>query len=128
MSNLIYIDILDKVLDKKYWEKTRESYYYSGHDHCRSPYETNDDCGNCSGARCDTCEKIIVSEHYEFAIPVDDLESILRSIVPSIPDDAISEMVYWDGSYRRETSYRLSMPNDYILKDRYPDFYASLSE
>lgn len=31
---------------------------YSGHTYYGSPYETCSNCGNCTGAMCDYCEKV----------------------------------------------------------------------
>ena len=37
-------------------------YEYTGHLYYGSPYETCDRCGNCDGARCDTCHKVEVTD------------------------------------------------------------------
>lgn len=37
--------------------ETIVSRYYSGHIYRNSPYESDDNCGTCDGARCDTCRE-----------------------------------------------------------------------
>lgn len=39
--------------------------HYSGHMHSGSPYETDDSCGNCDGARCETCRKVYQIEDFD---------------------------------------------------------------
>lgn len=37
---------------------------YSGHMYAGSPYETADSCGNCDGAKCETCKPRWIVEDY----------------------------------------------------------------
>ena len=36
--------------------------YYTGHLYRGASYETDDSCGNCDGARCDSCKKVTTYE------------------------------------------------------------------
>lgn len=49
--------------DESYTVKTLES-YLSGHLCRGSMFETDSDCGNCDGARCDCCEEIFTVTRY----------------------------------------------------------------
>lgn len=129
-----YIDILDKVLDKKFWIKEPSSFYYSRHLYRHSSIETDNDCGNCDGANCEHCELIENPEHYECSIKSDKLVDIIKEKIIEInksidQNDAIyiaTELAFCDGSYIPTTNYRISWPNEYYLKERYPDFYKEL--
>lgn len=37
--------------------------YFTGHDLVDSEYSCADDCGSCSGARCEYCREVFVIEH-----------------------------------------------------------------
>lgn len=44
---------------------------YSGHMYRNSPYETSSSCGNCDGARCDTCKTIYeITDGYNEDSPI----------------------------------------------------------
>lgn len=38
---------------------------YTGHDHYGSPYESFDECGTCSGAKCDWCSVVYWIEEFD---------------------------------------------------------------
>lgn len=38
--------------------------HLSGHMHFCSPYETDNDCGNCDGVKCDCCHDVYKVEDY----------------------------------------------------------------
>lgn len=59
----------------------------SGHDYVNSPYETCDSCGNCSGARCTHCHKIITRPHFEFSLDVVEVEVALSEYGDKIAND-----------------------------------------
>ena len=65
-----------EISSAEHWILTGGDTYLSGHDHRNSPFETCDDCGNCSGARCDWCNRN--TNPYEFTIssPVDKMEQL----------------------------------------------------
>ena len=49
--------------DEEYMKRTLER-SLSGHMYRYSPFETDDSCGNCDGARCDSCREIYVLTEY----------------------------------------------------------------
>ena len=54
MTYFLYGDIYYyEVIDDGIYIRTE----FTGHMYRNSPYETSDSCGNCDGARCDTCSK-----------------------------------------------------------------------
>lgn len=120
-----WVKIIDKVLDKKYWEKVPERYYLSGHMHRHSPIETDDSCGNCDGANCDDCHKVVVPEHFELCIDPDDLYGILKEKIPN-NDEACKELAYGDKWFAE--GYRCIYPIEAELKEYYPEFYKELCE
>ncbi len=50
-------------VEEQYVYKELEQ-YLSGHLYRRSEYESDNSCGNCDGARCDSCELITVVTLY----------------------------------------------------------------
>ena len=61
----------------EHWTLRGGDTYLSGHDHRNSPYETCDDCGNCSGARCDWCNECTNPYEFSLSAPVDVMERLL---------------------------------------------------
>ena len=57
--------------DEVYDELVLES-YMSGHLYRGSLFETDDSCGNCDGARCDSCKEVYVLTEYNKPILVED--------------------------------------------------------
>jgi hypothetical protein len=71
-QTVVTIDLLehiDKMHIKVSWNNA-----FTGHDHYKSPYETYDDCGNCSGARCDSCHKIL--EYSLWTVSIRDMTAL----------------------------------------------------
>ena len=66
MKQVVYLSD-ELIKNPAFWRMYPQSFYYSGHCHRGSAIETDDSCGNCDGARCDTCRKIIVESHYTFS-------------------------------------------------------------
>lgn len=118
------IDILDKVLYIKYWRMSYESIHYSGHRYFRSPFESDDNCGTCDGARCDYCRKIVDKADLEFSICTGTLYSIL--LEEGVPKDIASELAYSDFCGDKYKDYILIWPDADKLKERYPDKYEEL--
>lgn len=128
-----YIDIRPIVGgDARYWSMRGETVQYTHHMHYNSPYETDSDCGNCDGARCDGCRKIINPAHLEFSIYTDHLEKAIREATPELTDDEVSDLCYNDYCrnqiYHEGELYELVMPTEHWLKENYPDVLKKLSE
>lgn len=125
------ITILDKVLNKDWWQKISRSKHLSGHCHRNSPFETDDSCGNCDGARCETCSTIVEPPHLEFGCTVDILEPIVyESIREQYPDlseeevkDLTSEFVYSDVNRYSYKGFHLVWPTDTQLKFNHLETY-----
>ncbi len=81
---------------KPYMEFTPARSHMSHHMYRNSPFETDDKCGNCDGARCDGCESIIEAAHYEAAIPCDKLEEMLAKVADFLPEKLRKDLVYDD--------------------------------
>lgn len=124
---VIDIDILDIVKDEKYWHYHGKEVHLSGHMYRNSPYETDDSCGNCDGARCDYCKKIVDEPYFSFCISTDELYDILIS--KGVSDGAAQDIAYNDFC-RNHTSdgFHLIWPRDYHLEERYPEEYKKITE
>lgn len=121
MADIINIDILDKLLDPKYWMYYSESREYSKHCYRNSPYETSNTCANCDGARCYDCELITIPEHLELCIVSDKLCDML--IESGLPKDVAVFFAYDDSCRLQYNGYRLYWPSANLFKKRYPDKY-----
>jgi len=64
--------------------KATEERHLSGHMHHRSPYECDDNCGTCDGARCENCH-----EYKEYIISDKSitLEEFIKILLESCHDD-----------------------------------------
>lgn len=113
------IDIMDKVINEDYWTLKDSSFHYSGHMYRGSPYETSNSCGNCDGARCEVCRKIVTPAHLGFSVSTDILHQWL--LEKNIPEDIASGLAYGDSySYK---GYYLVWPTEDRLKQKNNDFY-----
>lgn len=121
-----FINIIDYVLKEEYWNYERDQKHLSGHCYYRSPYETDDSCGNCNGARCDYCREIIDKKHMEFVICTDVLEEIMRKA--NVPENVIYKYFSYEDGNRAisKLGYSLIWPTEDILKDKHPEFYDKL--
>lgn len=90
-----------------FWEKRGESFYYSGHCHRGSAFETDDTCGNCDGANCANCRKVIVESHYNFVCYTDVIYKDLVS--QGIDKEVAADLAYSDWGCR---THYLSTPTD----------------
>lgn len=125
MSNEIkMIDILDQVLDPQYWSLTNQRIKYTGHLYRNSPYESDDSCGNCDGARCDTCQKIIIPAGIECSIQCDKLERMLNEL--GLDRDVVLFFTYDDSGKMNYKNYRFKWPTDTMLKSKYPEKYKEI--
>lgn len=120
------IDILDKVLEPEFWYYMMERKHYSGHLYRNSPYESDDSCGNCDGARCDYCKEIIEPADIECSIQCDKLEKILLD--SGVPKDVAEFFTYDDSCKTRYNGYRFVFPTAKMVKEKYPDKYKELLE
>ena len=118
------VDIIDKVLDPEYWCIMGERVQYTGHMYRNSPYESDDSCSNCNGARCDICKKITIGSDLEFCIQCDKLEKIL--LETGIPKDIAKFFTYDDSGRMRYKGYYLIWPSAQMLKDKYPEKYKEI--
>jgi len=114
----ISLDILPKVLDKKYWEDRRNVFHYTGHDHFMSPYECDDNCGTCGGARCDRCRKVY--DGFDFVYSSYQIYELTKEF------GVTEEEAYDLYEYGKTDKYLLHIPTEYDLKTRYPEFYQEL--
>ena len=124
MSDLIIIDILDKVLEPEFWTMMMERKRYTGHLYRNSPYESDDSCGNCDGARCDICKEIIIPADIECSIQCDKLEQMLLD--KNVPKDVAEFLTYDDSGKTKYKGYRLIFPDASRLKEKYPEKYEEI--
>ena len=94
--------VSDKLINNPgFWRKEGESFYYSGHCHRGSAIETDDSCGNCDGANCDTCRKVKIGEHYSFSCYTD---TIYKDLLEQGYEEGVaSDLAYSD--YGCKTHY-----------------------
>lgn len=118
------IDILDQVLDPQYWCLMGERVRYTGHLYRNSPYESDDSCGNCDGARCDTCQKIIIPADIECSIQCDKLERMLDNL--GIDRDIVLFFTYDDSGKMRYKNHYFKWPSAADLKEKYPNKYKEI--
>ena len=84
-----------------FWEKQSSSFYYSGHCNRGSAFEKDNTCGNCDGANCAWCKKVITEPHYEFVSYTDTIYKDL--IKQGIDREIASDLAYSD--YPCKTHY-----------------------
>lgn len=120
------ITFIDKVLDEKYWSVESAQKHYSGHLHYRSPYECDDTCATCDGAKCEYCREIIDPAHLEFGIASDELVELLINI--GVPQDCAEEYVYTDGYYdKNKYGYDIKWPTEDDLKEYSMETYKKFT-
>lgn len=122
MSNIQYIDILDKITAPEFWHWmgiTR--YHYTGHTHYNSPFESDDSCGTCDGAKCDICKKITEDPCLECSVPCDKLEQIC--IEKGCPADIVKDLVYDDFYRPAKSGWDIHWPTEQEFKEKFPDEY-----
>jgi len=112
------LDILPLVLDKKYWEDNRSATHLTGHTHYRSPYESDDNCGTCDGAKCDTCRE--VHDGFEFVYTMDDIREFCKALGVS------EELAYGLYNFGKTRVYEMPIPTEYNLAQRCPEFLEEL--
>lgn len=121
-----YINIIDLCIDERYWEPNYGDRYLTGHSHLGSTIETYDSCDNCDGALCHKCTEVTRSLEWEFKISVLDAEDMLVS--KGVPREEARDIVTCDGSYIPDSNYRMKNPNQFELKEEYPEFYKKINE
>lgn len=123
MTNYTTIDLSTA---EGYDNKDRWDYYgdfsYSGHVHYGSPFESDNDCGTCDGAKCDCCHKV----HHEptfLIISYNWLEDEIQKagFSKEVAEAASSELSDDFGSWPYfecdGKKYRVELPNWYGLDD-----------
>ena len=100
------------VRNPAFWRKTPRSFYYSGHCHRGSAIETDDSCGNCDGARCESCKKVIIEPHYSFSCYSEVIHTDLLS--QSYDADIASDLAYNDFGCK---THSLHMPTADEMSD-----------
>lgn len=124
MSDVIIIDILDKVLEPEFWTMMMERKRYSGHLYRNSPYESDDSCDNCDGARCDICKEIIIPADIECSIQSDKMEQML--LEKDVPKEIAQFLTYDDSCKTIYRGYKLVFPDANKLKEKYPEKYEEI--
>lgn len=122
-SGMHYVYILPKMLDSKYWYYDKQI-HYTKHMYRNSPYETDSDCGNCDGAACDYCNKIVDEGIFNHGVECNILESWL--IEAGVPEDIASDAVYNDFYKPNVKKYCIVWPNEHMLKEQYPEDYKRI--
>lgn len=118
------INILDKVLDKEYWSYMSERFYYTGHMYHGSPFESDDNCGTCDGARCETCKKVIIPAGIECSVESDELLQIVIDL--GMPEDIAQSAVFDDFYNSRKTGLDIHFPTWQEFKEKYPEKYEEV--
>ena len=95
-----YIEIPDNMIKDEWWDEIKGRFHYTGHSHFNSPFETDDSCGNCDGAKCHICKKITEDENEQISIE-DDIAETEESQDTEIKDEseeteAVSEEIIVD--------------------------------
>ncbi len=121
---MIEVSIIDDILDEKFWRVASPSKHMSGHMYRNSPFETDNSCGNCDGARCELCHEIIEPSHLECELAVDILEELLKK--HGVPEEDASNIVYDDYCHNRSGDYMFHFPSDFELEEKHKDFYDKL--
>lgn len=127
-----YIDIKSIIgTDERCWNITGERVHWSHHIFRNSPIETDSDCGNCDGARCEGCVKYREPSHFEFSAPVDILEKAIMQAAPELTSGEISDLVYNDYSYDRiiheGEEYRIEYPTESWLRANHNELLEKLA-
>ena len=115
------VDLTVYYADPSKWKYYKSPYFhYSGHDHYRSLFEMDNDCGTCSGAKCDRCEKIYDSHIQANGISCDTLYDL--AIEAGCPENIAEDMVYYDFyNPAKNDGWRFLWPTWEEMKDKYPD-------
>lgn len=119
------ISIIKRTTNEDNWSPMLPTMYRSGHMYLNSPFETSDSCGNCDGARCDSCEKVTVPSEWGFSVNSDTLRDWL--VAEGVPADVASELAYSDSNRRVYKGYRLVWPTEDELEEECPDFHAAMT-
>lgn len=127
-----YINIKSIIgTDERCWDITGERVHWSHHIFRNSPIETDSDCGNCDGARCEGCVKYTEPSHFEFSAPVDILEKAIAQAAPELTSGEISDLVYNDYSYGRIVhegeEYRVEYPTESWLRANHNELLEKLA-
>lgn len=120
-----YFSIIDHVLNEEDWKLSPERKYLSGHMYRNSPYETDDSCGNCDGARCDFCESVTVPPHFSYCVEYTKFEASM--IAAGVPELEARDIALKEGSLRSGDCIVI-YPNERELKDKHPEFYNKLAD
>lgn len=119
-----YIDVTD-LLEEQDVELVGKSHYMSRHMYRNSPIETDSDCGNCDGAHCDDCRRVIVPAHFVMRVESDRLVNFLEK--KGVPHDIADDMVYNDFYKPYKSGYDLIWSEDEDIKSKNPALWEKLN-
>jgi len=116
------IDLYPLFENVDHWDRWKEYIpsHLTGHDHYMSPFEMDDDCGTCSGAKCDYCNRIYDDPIKCNGVPSDELEKWIKKNHPEVPADVVDDMVYNDYYRASKGGYRLGWCEWSDLKFEHP--------
>lgn len=107
------------------WGLEGGSEHLTGHIHYRSPFEMDDDCGTCDGAKCDYCNRITDEYHYRMCLHTNNDITIPELCKKcGMPEDMAE--AYWDDFSNKFPFYML--PNESDLFEYKFDLYKELVE
>ena len=107
------------------WSLVGGDVHLTGHMHYRSPYEMDDSCGTCDGAKCDYCHKVVDEYHYKMANHTNNDLTIPELCKQCGMPEEIAE-AYWDDFSHEFPMYML--PNESDLFEYKFDLYKKLVE
>lgn len=119
LSKYTVLNMID-YLDDSAYRISGGDIEYTGHMHYGSPYETASDCGNCDGARCDSCTKIKTPYELYITMNFNELASCLDGVVDT---DIIKKIYDDDDGFTSKIidKYFVKYPSLYELRIARPD-------
>lgn len=121
---------LGKYSTEENWNYYSGQVSYTGHVHYGSPYETCSDCGNCDGAKCDVCKKVVSSELLYQYSEEDIINQMKASGLFNFTDvefDEYATMLYMSGSKDINDMYVVTDYSDWELQHDNPELYEKLT-
>lgn len=134
MDKITNLEVL-KFIPVGFWKYEEGDHYMTNHDHRGSAYETDWDCGNCSGARCDGCKKRKHPDKLSIYACSDEIKGCLvkylRTFVCKNTDEAKEMMNLLDQVYYDKIMYTEQLINHFDHNDLYnysPSLYKLVIE
>ena len=117
------LDFTPYCLDKELWHDWGDfiPFHYTGHTHYRSPYECDDNCGTCDGARCDSCHKVY-DDRFELSYDYNFIDKVMKEQF-NIDDNEKIWAIYDRGHYFDTWAH---FPKIGEIEEKYPEFYKEL--